>query len=265
MLETVIMPCKKILFPVILFIFITANVHALTFDMISPGSEGDNESAAPILQEFYDYLKVQTGESWEGSYHNDEGDALKVLKRKSSDLAVINPLFHDRHAKHFALPSMLKTIPIYANEPHEKYYIMSGPKVSGLNASTIIFASATQEHLDLETLFPAQSLLKNKKAIPTNNLLKEISAMATGTSRNMILLSGYEHSVIEKLKTSNKSFQNLKLQATSLPQPSAHVVVINPDIPQASLEKLKAALLKMNTDPEGQKILQKLRLKGFSN
>lgn len=255
----------KIFFLVcVLATFCAAKTHALTFDMISPGSEGDSESAAPILRELYDYLDAQTGEPWDGAYHNDENDALEVFRRKRSDLAVVNPVFHDRHAKHLAMKSLLKTIPVYANEPHETYYLVTGPAAAKPNSSTTIFASATQEQLDLGELFPDQTVLQNKKTTFTANILKEINAIAVDSSKNMVLLSGYEYSVIEKLKTTNTRFQKLKLLATSTPQPSASVVVINPDVPQASIEKLKAALLRMNTDPVGQNILQKLRLKGFA-
>lgn len=252
---------SQILF--IIFLLFSPFAKALTFDMIAPGADGDNESAQPVLREFYDYLKNRTGLDWQGTYHNDADDALAALRHSNTDLAIMSPIFQNQQATKLSVSSFLKTIPVYNSEPVEFYHLLAGPKTAPHSATITVMASSEQEKLSLRALFPDQTNLHTKKITASPQLIQNLNAVATGTASNLILLSGYEFSVIETLKSSLPEFQKLKLIATSAPQPSARVVLINPKLSTVDLNKLKAALLNMNKDQQGQAILKKLRLKGF--
>lgn len=238
------------------------HASALTFDMVAPGAEGDDESAQPILQEFYSYLKTHTGESWQGTYHNDDADEIiRFLKKQKRDLAVVSHIFQQSEPEHVPSDELVKTIPLYSDGPAETYYLMGGEKPD--QKPERILSSAAQESLSLKTLFPDKKNLHNKKIRVSFNLVKDIGLISSGASSHLVLLSGYEYSVIQKLKNTRPDFQKLKLLYASNPQPSAKVVVLNPKVPVLALKKLKQTLLRMGTDPEGRAILKKLRLKGF--
>ncbi|MCP5465001.1 MAG: PhnD/SsuA/transferrin family substrate-binding protein [Deltaproteobacteria bacterium] len=254
--------------------FIPSAVFAnpLNFSFIYPEGEGDNQTAQPYLKSFFEKIKENGGPELTGNYFNDADDAQEALEEGQIDFAIVEPLFFERFSKKLKLRPLLKAVPSYSNGAFEKYYIMAfkDTDVTELEKPGIavnLFASR-----EYNENFLNNQIFKNNdqiKKVPwysrqTENLLKILKEIDAGKNNTFVLLTGYEFTVINKIKKQGKDFQNLKLVYTSPELPSS-VLVIGKDVPKEQQESLSNALQQMSSSLTGQIALKKLRLKGFTH
>lgn len=243
---------------------------ALTLNFVYPEGEGDSAAAAPYLLDFFDYIKSKTGLDVQGGYYNDEDEAIEALKLGKTDFAIVSPEFFTEHKTDLVLDPLLKTVPSYASGPYEKYYVLAGenmmPSQCAMKRDAVaLYASRSYEPVFIEALVKESSELRNIafNLQQTPQLLKILKDVAERKDTAFLLLSGYEYSVLEKLKSSNSVFNNLKLVYESSKLPSSPLVRVGNAIKQGELMKLKNALLGMSKDPQGKAVLSRIRMSHF--
>jgi len=256
----------------LLFFATNAFAEAVQFYFIHPGGEGDTEEAKPYIAAFYDYLKEQTGLSFDGLYLNDKDEAVKALKNKEIMLAIVSPEFFSKHKVKYNLNEILKTIPSYSSGPYEKYFIMTNKdtKLTHLvntTRKTQLFVSQKYDSRFLNNVIFSENKMIQK--IPWNleetpNVLKTLRKINSGEKDTFVLLTGYEFSVINKLRKRSQDFLELKLVFSSTELPSSTVVVVG-KATETDIDKIKRSLLTMPSTLNGNLILKRLRLKGFTN
>lgn len=237
------------------FLVFSMSAQGADFSMISPGSEGDNESAQVVLQELYSYLKSNTQENWEGEYFNEEKTALERLKTGQIDFAIVSYDFFEKFQKKYNYVEILKTIPVYANGPFETLFLLAGPQTKDFQRP---ISSQNYSKSLLEKAFPQKTF---SEITVTSDILQAIQNVANGTNPQALLMSGYEYSIVQTFRDSNPDFQKLEIFKSSEPLPSA--VVVSLETKPEQKEKLKKALLRLSQTGEGKTLLKNLRLKGF--
>jgi len=194
----------------LLFILIahTALAQDLSFYIIYPEGEGDTDSAKPYLANLFDYIKETTGIQFNGLYLNDSHEATEAFKKNKVNLAIVSPEFYDRYRSKYHLNKILQTIPVYSTGPFERYYIMAGTKTK------VMEVMEKQEPVDLyssksydQKFLDNQIFIDNDqiKKIPwklkeTPDILSAIKEIASGNNNGFVLLTGYEFSIIKKLR-----------------------------------------------------------------
>ena len=237
------------------FFFFSVSVQGADFSMISPGSEGDNDSAQIVLQELYTYLKSQTQENWDGEYFNEEKTALEKLETGNMDFVIVSHEFFEKFKDKFNLVEILKTIPIYANNPFETLFLLAGPLTKDFHHP---ISSQNYSKTILKKAFPQNTF---SEITVTPEILQAIQNVANGESAQVLLVSGYEYFLIQTFQNTNSDFQKLRIFASSEPLPSAIVVGFNSK--SELKEKFIRALIELPQTKEGKALLKNLRLKGF--
>lgn len=244
----------------------------LGFYIIHPDGEGDADAAKPFLAGLFDYLNELTQIKVDGLYLNDSDEAVEALKQNKIQLAIVSPEFFESFKDTYSMTQVLKTIPIYSNGAYERYYILAdkGTNILSLmdqQISVNLFASKAYEESFLnDKIFLGNDEIKKIpwKLQETDDIINAISIIAEGKANTFVLLTGYEFSVVSKLKKSNPDFAKLKLVYTSRELPSSMIVTIGKNKSQ-NIDKIKEAMLGMATSLRGNIILKNLRLKGFAN
>lgn len=244
---------------------------ALTLNFVYPEGEGDASAAAPYLADFFDYVKSKTGLDIQGEYYNDENEAVEVLKSGKTDFAVVSPEFFTQYKDDLVLDPLLKTVPSYASGPYEKYYILAGENMvpsqyAAQRGAAALYASQSYQSDFIETLIKESTELRNVtfNLQQTPQILKILKDVAERKDTAFLLLSGYEYSVLERLKSSSPIFNNLKLVYESPEFPSSPLVRVGNAVQQGELIKIKKALLGMDKDPQGKAVLSRIRMSHFA-
>lgn len=261
---------KFLLLVILLLVAPRVRAETVNFFIVQPGGEGDTESAQPYLAEFFSYLGEKTKLTIGGQYINDANEALSLFKAKRVSLAIVSPEFYEKYKEQFKLKQVLATIPSYSAGAFEKYHIVAhtGTDLSLLteNETTLSLISSQDLSADFlqEKILGDSLLLKRPRWLlqHTDNMLAEIRKVSAGSSSALILLTGYEFSVITELKKTRPEFQGISLVFSSAELPSSTLVTVGSTM--APLKPITEALLTMHESLKGSIALKNLRLKGFA-
>jgi len=249
---------------------LATDTQQVSFYVIQPGGDGSTEEAKPYLLEFFDYLREQTGTSFDGLYINSKNEAVTALQNKGVQLAIVSPEFIATYRDRFNFISVLKTIPIYSSGPYEKYFIMTNKATNLIdladqNTKVSLYTSGDYDGAFLNNVIFGENEMIKKiswQMIQSPDVLNIIKEIDAGKTNTFVLLTGYEFSVIQQLKRSN-SLPSLQLVFSSTELPSSHVVTLGSGN-TSLLGTLKTALVNMPNSLKGNMILKHLRLKGFA-
>lgn len=228
----------------------------------SPGSEGSAEQAAPLLDSWMDYLENKgLDASLQAVYRNTAvsvgSDQLKKLKPVAG---IISLEAYLALADQKPLTLLLQTRKLPSGNGTSQYVIVKnkmGPEPESLVLSEplgvdfvqkVVLSEAPQSYKNLPRQFSDQVLFKLKK-------------VGQGELNAAVLISDYQAAVLKQLPS--QWAKNLEVVISSPVLPAPPLVLFQDWKGSFQADKFKQLLLEMEQDPEGQAILQELRLKGF--
>lgn len=233
-----------------------------TFLLWSPGAEGTPEQAEPLLENWMTYLHNKgLDASLKAVYRNvPVTKGAEQLKKIKPVVGIISLEAYLALADKDALAILLQTRKLPNGDGSADYVVVKN-KREGIPSSLIL-----SEPLD--AAFVKKILLKDSpeayRSLPqeiTDQVLFKLRKVGQGELKAAVLISDYQAAVLKQLPS--EWAKNLTIVARSPKLPSPPLVLFTARKGSFPVEKFEHLLLEMNQDPEGQQILQELRLKGF--
>ena len=225
-----------------------------------PGEAGTTADAQATLDFFFGYINKQLSHKVSGKYFNNVSDGLKFVNQSKLKFAIISLAAYETNKDKLKNSSIfLKTLPLPDGKPYETYSIVGrGPMPNGaLNNSKLELFSRQP----LTSSFVNKYLIKNSSAKITTvpNILPLLKELASGQKKGAAILQPMEYFT---LKNMNQAWAKELTVWHTQSVPSAPFLIFGEQ--NKSTDQIKSVLLKMNKDPEGNLILETLRLKGFA-
>ncbi len=262
---------KKILFAILTVALMSATIHAANAKASKmifwyPGEAGSTSEAAPILEEFSNYVKKKSGIKLEGTYINDVSKGIVFIKKQKPTYGIIGHITLDENKN--TLPPFTrigKTKPFPDGKTTEQFSLVGyRPPESEetwtppTNLTVLSSVPVSVAYLK-STLFP--NLTGNIMIKTTNTILMTLKKMSTEANPNQVaLLTPMESYTLKSLSAgwTTKLAELAKSEAI----PTAALVTFQDDPRKA--DTLVKTLIAMSNDPEGKEILETLRLNGFT-
>ncbi len=226
-----------------------------------PGAEGSPEQAAPLLETWATYLHNKgLAVTLKPVYLNDAiSSGLSKIKKLKPTVAIVSLEAYLSLVDKNPLTLLAQTRNLPAGDGSTHYDILQNKQ---LKQPKTLYISEP-----LTAQFTRNILLRNApnyRQLPlqyVEEALQTLKKAGTGQLDGAVLVSGYEASVLKRLRT--PWTQALKQAGQSPRLPSPPVVLFRDWQKDFPHEKFVQLLLEMNKDPEGQELLEELRIKGF--
>jgi len=263
---------KKILFAILTVALISITTHsanAKASKMIFwyPGEAGSTSEAAPLLEEFSNYVKKKSGIELEGTYINDVSKGIVFIKKQKPAFGIISHITLEENRT--TLPPPFTTVawtkPLPDGKTTEQFSLV-GYRVPESEETwtpptnlTVLTSIPISIAYLKSTLFP--NLTGNIMVKMTNTILMTLKKMSTEANPNQVaLLTPMESYALKSMSAEWTTKLAELVKSKSIP--TAALVSFQDDPRKA--DTLVKTLIDMSNDPEGKEILETLRLKGFA-
>jgi len=226
-----------------------------------PGEAGSTVEAKGVLNSFFDHLNGRIAPyKISGEYFNTVPEGLAYLKKQKPSLAIISFAGYTINGR--ALDKnepILKTLPLPNGKPTELYVVVGmGPRPAAWNTTIYTKQPLTREFVNDYVLGVGTDV----NIVAVQSVIATLKDISSGAKKGGVILQPMEYQTFKNIGLPWTG--SLSVWHTSAPIPSAPVIAMQTLSPDAR-QKIVSALLSMSTDPEGKKILETLRLKGFEN
>src|SRR3989338_1217685 len=241
-------------------------LEAKTYDFIFwyPGGEGTAAQAQPILTTFTDYLNQRTPDNikFKPLYISDVTSGKKIIQSNKTSLGIISlPVYlESKELREVAL--LLQTLSLPEKNGTERFYLLTHKGASPSPYDSPVYSPRPYSSLFLKNvIFSNSPMMAAAKLVPTENIMGIIKKIGQDELKAYFLINSFEYETIKNLEA--LWAQNVTVESTSVPLPSAPLVVFPAPQSKHPFEIIIPILLTMHQDPEGSEILQTLRLHGF--
>lgn len=252
-----------------LLTILSPSAHALHFYFLFPNGEGDTQSAQPYLDNFFSHLQNYSKLQFTGQYLNDDKEIFDILQNTKADIILLPHSLINKISNVSIYTQIAKVIPLYSSGAFEKYYLLTHKANAFENhlsekKKIPLYLSATLTFdVLMESFMNSKWSLNQFQQIKTNELFSKIMAIAENKEKSAILLSQYEYHLINKLKSSNPNFKNLKTLFETQHLASPKVLVNTSKLSQKEIQTLQKSLIQLQQNPKSKEVLKNLRLSGF--
>jgi hypothetical protein len=226
-----------------------------------PGEAGTTQDAQGVLDSFFNYLNGRISPyKISGKYFNSVPDGISYLKKDRPGLAIVS--FANFVINGQALgkyEQILKTLPLPGGKTTEQYVVV------GLDARPSEWNVTLYSKQPLTSKFVNNYIIgkeTNIQPIAVPGIIPTLKGVADGSKKGGVILQPVEYQALQAI---NQPWaRQLSVWHTSVPVPSAPFLALG-TLSEDARQKITSALIGMSNDPEGKKILETLRLKGFAN
>ncbi len=255
-----------------------------------PGEAGTTEEAQTTLDAFFDYVNAKVApDKIAGKYFNSVEGGAAFIKQAKPKFGIISFAAYQMNGASLGQNTVLmQTLPLPDGKPVERYVVM-GKGAAPKDWATVMLYSKQP----LTAAFVEKYILPFKaKGVQTvGNILPALKDIAAGTKAGGVILQPIEHFTLKNMQ--QPWVKELSVWHVSNEMPSAPLVIFgyvaqdfspaNIGRPPATtalagreglrykfgtdnpfMQRFKATLLNMASDPQGKEIMEMLRLKGFS-
>lgn len=238
----------------------TSHANAASKRMVFwyPGEAGSTGEAQPTIDSFFQYVKENGKVNLTGAYYNTMDGGLNYIRSKKPALGILSNFIWEAHKNSFpSAEIILATLPLPHGASKERYALVGvGPlKDDG----SIVYTSEPLSRLFItKALF--NDLPRSLKLEQTSSMIQKLKGISQGILKGYAILTPIEAFTLKKIKSTWA--QNIKVLNTSQAVPTARLILFDPGF--AKKDVLTETLLNMKNNPEGQEILDSLRLTGFA-
>ncbi len=225
-----------------------------------PGAEGSSSQAAPLLEDWMNYLTERgLPVKLEAVYHNDAITSDIKLKKIKPAVAILSLEGYIHLSTKHSLSLLAQTRKQPAGDGSNQYTILKN------SANKTIEKLYLSEPLTED--FVRKIILRNTPQHSTVKLeyapqaLRTLKKIGQGEIAAAILINAYEAKVLEKIKTDWS--RQLKPVSSSPKLPAPPLILFEDWKKGFPHDKFVSLLMAMPNDEEGKEILHELRMKGF--